>query len=507
MSFSQKIKEEVMVASARHCSVCHQYKGLKVEIHHIVPKSKGGEDTESNAISLCFDCHADAGHYFADHPKGTKISPSELKKHKKAWLDLVKTNNIPVPKRDVVHIKHVITDSFYMIKEISNFNLDNFPIKNSLLLNNEVLEFLRGIISEQEYRRRTYESYFFTSEEEYLKVNRKSIISEENEEYNHYTYQRVPNKEEIKQVCKDDLITQYLVDNGCDLNKICIAGAHEDGCAGVDFMESYVVRPIYLKLLTIENLTPDPLTLDSLIANQTKGILYKTSSIDKKVITIPFPKMKIKSGQTIVIPTGIVLASFDDFLIENESTINRFNVANEQRQEFQKMSLKVNVNELEYIGPHIFPHTLVLNEYSQGIHEFDINNLYHIDRYFMCGSCPHLFFVDNENNIKYVKELFSKLPNVIHSEEILIPSNIKSIIVAELENETTYLESILINDKMIINDKTLEKTMFEKIPVNEFDTIIIKGKYFFEGDVFRQLSPQKKQIIIRNFINVISKKS
>lgn len=97
MAFSPKIKEQILVESARHCCVCHKSKGLKIEVHHIIPQEKGGKDTYENAISLCFDCHADAGHYYAKHPKGLKLSPSELKKHKDSWLDLVRKNNIETP--------------------------------------------------------------------------------------------------------------------------------------------------------------------------------------------------------------------------------------------------------------------------------------------------------------------------------------------------------------------------------------------------------------------------
>ena len=77
------------MASARHCAVCRRYKGVKIEVHHIKPKNQGGKDTFENAIPLCFDCHSDAGHYFANHPKGTKFSPAELKKHKKEWFRIV----------------------------------------------------------------------------------------------------------------------------------------------------------------------------------------------------------------------------------------------------------------------------------------------------------------------------------------------------------------------------------------------------------------------------------
>jgi hypothetical protein len=104
MGFSQKIKEDILVASARHCCVCHKYKGVKIEVHHIIPKEKGGKDTSGNAISLCFDCHSDAGHYNSKHPKGTKLSPAELRKHKRNWFLNVKNNNILDPSNMQVEL-------------------------------------------------------------------------------------------------------------------------------------------------------------------------------------------------------------------------------------------------------------------------------------------------------------------------------------------------------------------------------------------------------------------
>lgn len=111
MGFSTKIKNEILVKSARHCCVCHKPKGINIEVHHITPQLQGGEDTFENAIALCFDCHADAGHYFAGHPKGLKLSPKELMQHKKEWFSIVKLNKINAPKENFIHI--TITNKDY----------------------------------------------------------------------------------------------------------------------------------------------------------------------------------------------------------------------------------------------------------------------------------------------------------------------------------------------------------------------------------------------------------
>src|SRR5690349_23074543 len=97
MPFPPEIRTEALVEAARYCCVCHQYKGKRVEVHHIIQEADGGPNTLENAICLCFDCHSEAGHYNPRHPKGTKFSPEELRIHKKTWKEIVKQNKIPVP--------------------------------------------------------------------------------------------------------------------------------------------------------------------------------------------------------------------------------------------------------------------------------------------------------------------------------------------------------------------------------------------------------------------------
>lgn len=92
MSFPPKVKEDVMVACSRHCSLCHKFCGIKIEIHHIRPRASGGPDTFENAIPLCFDCHADMRTYDALHPKGTKYSENELVRLRDIWYKKVESS-------------------------------------------------------------------------------------------------------------------------------------------------------------------------------------------------------------------------------------------------------------------------------------------------------------------------------------------------------------------------------------------------------------------------------
>ena len=59
-----------------------------MEVDHI--ESATGHDSGeiSNAIPLCFECHAEVHHYNPQHPKGRRFAPSELRGHRDQWLRL-----------------------------------------------------------------------------------------------------------------------------------------------------------------------------------------------------------------------------------------------------------------------------------------------------------------------------------------------------------------------------------------------------------------------------------
>ena len=149
MAFPPEIRELALVAAARHCCVCHRYKGVKVEVHHIISETEGGLNDYDNAIPLCFDCHTDAGHYNPRHPRGTKFSPKELKTHRKTWYKIVKNNKIKSEDvSDSLYCRYLICKDYEVLIEIIENNLQKIPVDNPLLIDNDVLSFIRRIISD-----------------------------------------------------------------------------------------------------------------------------------------------------------------------------------------------------------------------------------------------------------------------------------------------------------------------------------------------------------------------
>lgn len=91
--FSRDIAERALIRCRRHCCVCSKFCGTKIVIHHIEGHS---DNTEDNAIPVCFDCHADIKNNNDSHPLGRKYQPSELRKLREATFRKY-SNDIQIP--------------------------------------------------------------------------------------------------------------------------------------------------------------------------------------------------------------------------------------------------------------------------------------------------------------------------------------------------------------------------------------------------------------------------
>ena len=73
-----------------HCVACGQSGNLNQ--HHLVPRSIGGSDDDSNLITLCGSCHAKAHQVKADW-RHSELTTKALKEKKECSL------RVDVPKR------------------------------------------------------------------------------------------------------------------------------------------------------------------------------------------------------------------------------------------------------------------------------------------------------------------------------------------------------------------------------------------------------------------------
>ncbi len=95
MPFSQDTRRRVLLWSDRHCCLCKKACGVNIEVHHLLPAERGGNDDVNNAIPLCFECHGQVQHYNDRHPRGTKYFADELKARREQVYEEFTRNLVP----------------------------------------------------------------------------------------------------------------------------------------------------------------------------------------------------------------------------------------------------------------------------------------------------------------------------------------------------------------------------------------------------------------------------
>jgi hypothetical protein len=400
--------------------------------------------------------------------------------------------------------KFLITGEFGFIKEISENDLSNFPFENPLLFENNVLRFMRSLIGNQTFRNKEIEHFIDISKEEYsIQYPDAEVLPSEEDEYQFFYHKRIPEQDELKSNTKEDNISQFLVNNGISAERISeILTCYEGECAGEGrFEELYHLRPLYAQFLVIKNISNYAIRLKGINSIFHDGILYK-SSIANENYSTQLPEFIIEPSQNLIIPIGLFLSDFQELQGFKGNLVTSTYVP-EQVQYLEFGSIK-DQQEIEFIGPRLVPRTISYklndNDLSTTIHDFSFENVYWVNRHWMCGSCPHLFFVKN-GELKYQGEILNIKPNQIQKKKILIPSLVAELIIAELEQEITFINYVKING--IEKDSSIILNENEKysIVVSQNDCIELEGKYVLKGNSYRTLPKSKKHEVIQKFKN------
>lgn len=500
MGFSSQIKERVYIASARRCCVCKNFKGRNIEVHHIVQKADGGPDTFENAIPLCFDCHAEAGHYNPRHPKGARYSPSELRAHRDAWYKIVADGKIHVETVQATH-HYYITNSFDIVSEIINGEFNNFPIDNIKLFENELYGFLKsaekfknGIKRESNIGGGTYKTL-----DRYKNIHADAVEIKSLWGTSHW--ERLLSKNEIKEkIAPIDFITFYMLENGAAPSDIAKVHFNEHGCDESCF-ETYHLRRAKVAFLSLINSSNDILICESIIEalfNDNKMNDVGVIGGEERVVEIN--NIPLLPGECLLIPACIVLTPFEDYDYKPEKQLTLDYVESGETQDTRKISVD-GLSQYRAIGPY---HKIVsMNSKLQNSNillEFRpllMNNLLLISRYWECGSCPHLF-IKNIGSDKwvYVDELFSSNPGATQIYSINkstdIFKNVKSIKIIELENEITWIEKVCVDGVLVIANVMLEKDDELNLNVEKSELVEIYGSYSLCENVNYKNSTQIK---------------
>ncbi|MFL0067014.1 hypothetical protein V3A08_15300 [Tenacibaculum maritimum] len=257
---------------------------------------------------------------------------------------------------------------------------------------------------------------------------------------------------------------------------------------------------MYFKFLVLTNISENHIKLTSLDALENSGVLYHIEDI-KNNKNIILPNMLIEPNQSVIIPLGMFLAEYDD-LYKSENYTRLAEISGDRSIVLDHIT-ETKEEKIEYLGKNFQPKTLFLNQGGQDIiqdiHDFDFNNVYWIDGFWNCGSCPHLFFKKNNNSLIYKGELFNKTPEVESTFSFITGKTIKQIIIAELEYEITTITKITVNGQAVVSNKRLNQNEEFMFSVSENDEVTTQGYYKTNSLNFIELPVTEKAYMIKKY--------
>ena len=495
MGFPKSIKEEAMVRSARRCCVCREFKGLHLETHHITQEADGGTNTLDNAIVLCLDCHTSAGHYNLRHPRGTRFSPNELRKHREKHWDDVASGRIAQRRASTlakIHVRHLICLSYGITKEILNGEWDSNPFAFRNVMMNEVADFMAWVLKDDLPFPHPYNqpggpplstsgrSTFSDSWD-----SRDSLVADY-PEFQHTDSRPVQMGDFNKGRIRSKLLHQCAqFHDPADLGALYIGS---DDCGGSHWLLEYRLRRPVFVFAEIWNRSDHDVTLVGGSANISisDGDFVAPFGVEHTLAkTCTYAPLLLPAGEAVAIPQRVLLTGTD---------LDGYGF------EWSKESAEHPVEKIDFWGyrPYQDSETKDTQMLSVGpcheikaldfvveddqstleVHTFNPGRVYLAERAWMIGSCPHAVVELSTGEFVHLGEVLSDGWCSTRETSIDIPPESEWLHICEFEPEVTHISSLLVNNKEMLERSVIIKRNEKlSISVKGGDIVRITGQY------------------------------
>ncbi|MEH0741550.1 hypothetical protein H4F05_08480 [Vibrio cholerae] len=386
-------------------------------------------------------------------------------------------------------IKYLVSQTFDDLIAIANRNLEVIPVMNPLLVENNVFTSLQELTKSESGRYRDLGKYGnnFNSVEDYLKEYPEAeIVQGRQGRFPYFDTIRSPEFEELEKLSEDDPLTRAMLDHKVhEKFPAALIGTYEHGCWGVPLIEEYILRGVWGVFLTITNNSDTNILFEQLESETHLSQTFEsTSKAALKSLAYTLPRAPIKPNETVVIPVSILITPIGGITTNEISRIPKFADGEWFRELSHQSGSPNDLEEMLSFGTLIAPKSISFQsqnkKHSVDIHDFDITNMYTINRAWQCGSCPHLFFTSDQT--VYIRELLPDGQNTTVSDSFTVPENVKQFTIAELEDETTYIDSLYINDVLTAKSLKLDTGDSVSFFVSSGDTVRLQGRYLTHRD-------------------------
>ncbi len=511
MSFPLNVKEDALVNAARRCCLCRRYKGVGVEVHHIIQVADGGANELDNAIVLCFDCHCAAGHYNPRHPRGSKYRPDELIRHRDRWNKSVEeAGKQPLGEDEFsgYYSRHLICLDINATRDLIKLNKDEIPFRYDYIMENDVLRFMAGVLDDDlpfawadssdltghYWGDGAYKSLedFYEQHPEFKGQRSRPLVDEDIMDKG-----LVPSK-----------TIRKIVDSGFNPAELGNVRVQEYGCGEGPTYFVEMRRPLFV-FAELRNTSAESIRLSGLIVRNDHDLAYVqkfNTWEDGELSLIPYANLSLEPGEVLLVPECTLLSSISHDSMETEFQ----ELSGERMEQNEIIGFRSSTIEDDFyrFGPVLklegFDLEVGHEIKSVPIHKFTPSKCYVYYRAWMCGSCPHLYVFDNHGSWRYLGEILSEYGGENSGrEEIFIPEGISKIHIVETDFETSHIEEIEFNGKSLIKSPFL-MTQGDSIEleIHGEGTLCVVGRYQARIERPRNYLQLRQKISLRHAYEV-----
>lgn len=412
-------------------------------------------------------------------------------------------------------VNYYICEDYAHLKELCSGDLTNFPEEKAMLLKNDVLDTLNYIISSKPSQYRPTSHFTekdFGSEDNYKNFYPKASKPNKSQTKDAYfSLIRDLDESDKQYLCAKDSIFKLMIDSKFS-EQLGYAGAYPNECWGVELQEELVIRKLWGLFLSIKNNSNKLIELDSILVDfNHKNEFYDFKLIPEYHKESKLPKIMLEAGKCVVIPVSVLIPPLspllrhkliqhhEDSYGEKVYEVFEESIEFESDQTFFVYGEQWNVKRLNYEKNG--------RSFSKDIRCFDPTNTFTLNVGWQIGSCPHLFSL-KDDKITYERELLASSVSMLGKDVFVVPSSAHRLVIAEIEDEVTYVKCMSINGNMLVQNMTLKKGDAYEFDVNEGDLIEIVGFYqpYIEQSSNAPLG-NKRNDLICNYMRNYSQKA
>jgi len=430
--------------------------------------------------------------------------------HKEEVIEIADKYKISKTPSKFIQANYYILNDISYFKRILKNNFEMFQLEGKVFMHhNFIFEFINKIAALfDDYFPKRYFEKSYKSEKEILKDYPELSDFQWGLEYKI----NLSKSELLKTNCyKDNKIVQLFYENGNNFERYGKCYINADPCGGMISKEIELknINPTFLVLKNITDFRINTIKIYYIQFVPEKLFQIYDYQMIKNKMNLPEKSLKIDNialfpGDNLIIPIGLFLEPFELFPLKS------FKSKESELGRIEKVDLLERIPKgYQLFGPFYFPRTIEIENQIEKIHEFDKQKLFFVNEQFRCGSCPHLFIFDREENKwKYWGEILNPEKPASRGKKsvIKINNNISGLKIVEIEDEESYIDKLHLikkdNIKILNVKRKLSKNQQLIIWFDEnYDFLEIYGYYSpYYKEVFDLQKRYSKKYLIARYL-------